>query len=237
MCGRYRIKDTDELTAHLRRTFRIPDWVPDRPRYNIAPGQDLPVVTVDEAGNARVATMRWGFVPFWDKSLKPKVAPINAQSEQVATNVMFRQSVQKRRCLVPGDGFYEWLRLDKKTKYPFDIHLKDGGSFFMAGIFEDMAENRPATCAILTTRSNELMAPIHGRMPVILADTEALQWIAPGPVTPARVAEITAPLASAEMEATPISSLVNNPHNDGPEVLEPVSFSLPPPMPRQDELF
>jgi putative SOS response-associated peptidase YedK len=108
MCGRYRIKDTDELTAELRRIFKIPDWVMG-PRYNIAPSQELPVVVTDDAGKARVATMRWGLVPFWDKSEKPKIAPINARSEDAFAKPMFRQSIQKRRALVPADGFFEFM--------------------------------------------------------------------------------------------------------------------------------
>jgi putative SOS response-associated peptidase YedK len=241
MCGRYRIKETDELTAHLRATFGIPDWVPDRPRYNIAPSQDCPVIIMDDEGDIIVpASMRWGYVPFWEKSEKPKLAPINAQSESVATNGMFRQSVQKRRCLVPADGFYEWLRFDEKTKVPFDIHLKGGRSFFMAGLYEKATETRPATFAILTTRPNELMAKIHTRMPAILDDDEAKRWIQRGAITPDQVAEFTAPHPAEEMEAIPISALVNSPKNDLPEVLAPVAFTpppKPPPKPVQGELF
>lgn len=237
MCGRYRIKDTDELTEHLRQAFGIPDWVVDRTRYNIAPSQELPIVARDDDGKLTLATMRWGFVPFWEKSGKPKLAPINAQTEKVATSAMFRQSVQKRRCLVPADGFFEWLRLDENTKVPFDIHLKSQRSFFMAGLFEKSTETRPATYAILTTRANELMARIHTRMPAILDDEEAKRWIGPGPMTSEQVAELTVPHPTEEMEATPISSLVNSPRNDGPEVLEPVAFMPPPPKPAQGELF
>ena len=105
MCGRYRIKDTDELTEELRRVFKIPNWVMG-PRYNIAPSQELPVVVSSADGKAQVATMRWGLVPFWDKSEKPKIAPINARAEDAFAKPMFRQSIQKRRALVPADGFY-----------------------------------------------------------------------------------------------------------------------------------
>ncbi|MEY4940283.1 MAG: putative response-associated peptidase YedK [Verrucomicrobiota bacterium] len=240
MCGRYRIKETDELTRHLRDTFNVPDWVPDRPRYNIAPSQNLPVLVMNNEGRPEVTTMRWGFVPYWEKSEKPKLAPINAQAEKAAVNGMFRAAVQKRRCLVPADGFYEWLRLDEKTKIPFDIHLRGGRSFFMAGIYECATENRPATYALLTTGPNELMLTIHNRMPAILDDEEAKQWIAPGAMTPEQVATLTAPHPAAEMEAFPISGLVNSPRNNAPEILEPVAFTRPsPPAPKpvQTELF
>lgn len=243
MCGRYRIKDTDELTEHLRRTFGIPNWVNDRnqARYNIAPSQDCPVIVLDDEGDVVVpAVMRWGFVPFWEKADKPKLAPINAQSETIASSGMFRQSLQKRRCLVPADGFYEWLRLDEKTKVPFDIHLKGGGSFFMAAVFEKPTSSRPATFAILTTKPNELMAKIHNRMPVILDDGEARRWLTHRELSSEEVGELTTPHPADDMEATPISSLINNPRNDLPEVLEPVAFTPPPPAPPkpvQGELF
>lgn len=236
MCGRYRIKDTDELTQHLRRTFGIPEWVEDqnRPRYNIAPSQEVPVITMDEEGDVIVpAFMRWGFVPFWEKSAKPKFAPINAQAEKVVMSAMFRQAVQKRRCLVPADGFYEWLRLDEKTKVPFDIHLKSNRSFFMAGLFEKPTESRPATFAVLTTRANALVTKIHDRMPAILDDDEARRWLMRGPLSADEVAQLTEPYPSEEMAATPISALVNNPRNDLPEILEPVDFT-PPEKPASD---
>ena len=240
MCGRYRIKDNDQLTEHLRSTFGIPDWVEDRnrPRYNIAPSQDCPVITLDEEGDVVVpAFMRWGFVPHWEKSDKPRLAPINVQSESVATNGMFRQSLQRRRCLVPADGFYEWLRLDEHTKVPFDIHLRGGRPFFMAGIYEKPAAGRPATFAILTTTPNPLMAKIHTRMPAILDDAEAKRWLAPGEIAAESVAEFAAPHPADDMEAVSISSLVNNPRNDLPAVLEPAAFTPPPPKPVQGELF
>ena len=239
MCGRYRIKATDELNEHLRRTFDLFDAVlADKPRYNIAPSQDCPVIIMDDEGDVIVpAFMRWGYVPYWERSDKPRLAPINAQAESVATSGLFRQSLQRRRCLVPADGFYEWLRLDEKTKVPFDIHLTGGRPFFMAGIYEEGRENRPATFAILTTSPNALMAKIHDRMPAILDDNEAKRWVARGDIAPEKLAELTSPHAAEEMEATPISSLVNSPKNDLPEVLEPVAFTPPSPKPVQGELF
>jgi len=246
MCGRYRIKDTDILTEHLRKTFGIPAWVKDRnaPRFNIAPGQDCPVITfTDDEGDVlptpSMQMMRWGLVPFWEKSEKPKLAPINAKAETVATTGMFKNSVQKRRCLVPADGFYEWLRLDEKTKYPFDIHLKGNRPFVMAGIYEKATETRPATFALLTTAPNELMSRIHDRMPAILDDEEAKTWLRRGAIVPEQVAALTTSHPAEDMEAIPISSLVNSPRSDVPEILTPVA-STPPPKPlkqEQGELF
>jgi len=221
MCGRYRIKDTDELTEELRRVFKIPGWVMG-PRYNIAPSQKLPVVVSDDDGKARVAAMRWGLVPFWDKSEKPKIAPINARSEDAFAKPMFRQAIQKRRCLIPADGFYEWKRIADDRKQPFDIHLKDGRPFFFAGIYEDATEIRPATYLLFTTRPNSLMAEIHNRMPAILTGDRAEQWIVPGPVSAEQLAEFTEPFAADKMVAEPVSALVNNPRNDSPDCIAPI---------------
>ena len=226
-------------------THRIPDWLLDqrKSRYNVAPSQDCPVIIMDDEGDVLPIPcfMRWGLVPYWEKSDKPKLAPINAKSEGVATNAMFKQSVQKRRCLVPADGFYEWLRLDDgKIKVPFDIHLKGDRPFLMAGIYEKATDTRPATFAILTTGPNDLMTAIHNRMPVILDDEEAQRWLKPGTVSPDEVAALTAPHPAEDMEAISISSLVNSPRNDVPEILEPVAFvrpPTPPPAPSQGELF
>lgn len=221
MCGRYRIKDTDALTEELRRTFKIPGWVMG-PRFNIAPSQELPVVINDDAGKAKIATMRWGLVPFWDKSEKPKIAPINARAEEAFTKPMFRQSIQKRRALIPADGFYEWKRLPGDLKQPFDISLKDGRPFFFTGIFEEATEIRPATYLLFTTRPNSLMAEIHNRMPAIITGDRAQQWIAPGPVSAAQLKEFTEPYPAEQMVARPVSTLVNNPSNDSPDCIAPI---------------
>lgn len=222
MCGRYHIKDTDELTRHLRDTFGIPDWVIDRNRFNVAPSQILPIVATDEAGAPRLTTMRWGMVPFWDKSEKPKIAPINARSEEAFTKGMFRQSIQKRRCLIPADGFFEWQKREDGTKQPFEIHLRGGQPFFFPGIYESATELRPETFLLFTTRPNELMAPIHNRMPAILTGAAARGWLAPAQITPDAFTAFTEPRPSSEMEAVPVSSLVNNPRNDSPDVLVPL---------------
>jgi len=221
MCGRYRIKDTDELSEELRRTFKIPDWVMG-PRFNIAPSQQMPVLITGNEGEAKVATMRWGLVPFWDKSEKPKIAPINARAEDAFTKPMFRQSIQTRRCLVPADGFYEWKRLPGDQKQPYDIQLKDGRPFFFAGIYETATQLRPDTYLLFTTRPNALMASIHNRMPAIITGDRAKQWLAPGPISPEQLAGFTEPYPAEEMVAHAVSALVNNPRNDSPDCIVPI---------------
>ena len=231
MCGRYRIKDAETFRLYVKQVYGID--LPDlTPRYNVAPSQLMPIVAADENGAPRAASMKWGLVPFWDKSAKPKIAPINARVEEAFTKAMFRQSIQHRRCLIPADGFYEWQKLPGDLKQPMDIQLKDGRPFFIAGIYENATELRPETYLLFTTQPNELMQKIHNRMPAILSEEKAKRWITKGPVTVEELSDLTTPFPAAEMEAKPISTLINNPRNDMPECI-----AGPDDPPRPGELF
>jgi putative SOS response-associated peptidase YedK len=218
MCGRYLIESTAAIRDLSLRLFFV-GWPDLAQRFNASPSQTMPVIAAGEDGKVRAATMRWGIAPFWDKSEKPKIAPINAKSEEAFAKPMFRQAIQKRRCLVPADGFYEWQKLDGDRKQPFVIRLKGASPFFFAGIYESATEIRPGSFLVFTTAPNALMAEIHNRMPVILPDEAAKRWIAPGPITADQLAGFTASYPAAKMEARPISVLVNNPRNDSSEVL------------------
>lgn len=247
MCGRFHAKDPEEVRELGRRTFGC-DLLLEQPRYNVAPSQTMPVVAAGKDGAPRIAAMRWGLVPYWDRNEKPKIAPINARSEDALTKSMFKQSLQRRRCLIPATGFYEWRRLSDVVKIPHAIQLRSGRAFWIAGIHESATEWRPETFLVLTTRPNELMVAIHDRMPVILCEEAAQRWVAPGEMTAAALAEFSVPFPADEMEAFTISRLVNSPKNDGPEVLSPEDVlreqvSPPkltheePPGPVQTELF
>ena len=218
MCGRYLVQNPAALRELARRLFgdNLPDF---SPHYNVAPSQTVPVIATDEDGAVRAATMKWGLVPFWDKAEKPRLAPINAKSEEAFSKPLFRQSIQKRRCLVPADGFYEWQKLEGDRKQPFAIQLKGGRPFFFAGIYESATEIRPETFLVFTTKPNALMAKIHNRMPVILPEEKARPWISPGPMTADQLAGFTASYPAAKMEALPVPVLVNNPRNDSPDCL------------------
>ena len=220
MCGRYTLRDpvtVAELVARITgEVAKI------NARYNVAPSQLNPVVRMTEGPH--LAEMRWGLVPIWDKSEKPKFAPINARSEEMTGKPTFRQSVQERRCVVPADGFYEWHKLDEKTKVPFYITMKDGTPFFIAGIYEKATETRPDTYALLTTGPNELMRGIHDRMPVILDESGAKRWLAPGKHTAEEVTAMCASYPADKMRACPVSTLVNAPRNDVPECVVPAGI-------------
>jgi putative SOS response-associated peptidase YedK len=246
MCGRYRIREGDKLTKHLRDTFQIPDWVPDRldPRYNIAPTQLVLTIVADETGKPRAKEMKWGFLLKLKGADKPKMQP-NARSETAFTKFSFRYPVQHRRCLIPADGFYEWRREDAagKVKQPFDFHRKGEAPFFFAGIYEDAKGTEPELCLLLTTQPNEVVAPVHDRMPVMLTGDAAKRWLKPGPLTEDEFKMLTGPYDANDMEAVPISSLVNSVKNNGPELLTPAVVGKielePAPLPKdgQQELF
>ena len=189
------------------------------PSFNVAPSQRMPVVTWDESGpGARL--MRWGLIPFWDRSEKPKIMPINARSEDAMKKPMFRGAIQSRRCLVPATGFFEWKKLDPKTKQPHAIGLAGGRPFCFAGIHEPPNACHPATFLILTTKPNALMAEIHDRMPVLLTGKALHEWLEPGAMNEDRFSRVTTPHPASEMVANPVRSLVGNPRNNGPEIMQ-----------------
>lgn len=170
MCGRF------QLTlpfSELVRLYNLTNSVNLRPRYNLAPTQDAAVVRSDPEGGRRLDLMRWGLIPFWAKDAKVGYAMFNAMAETVATKPAFREPFKARRCIVPATGFYEWQKLDAKTKQPFAIVPTDAAVFSLAGLWERWTDKVSGetvhSCTILTTTPNELCATIHDRMPVILA--------------------------------------------------------------------
>jgi putative SOS response-associated peptidase YedK len=171
--------------------------------------------------------MRWGLVPFWDKSEQPKFAPINARSEEAPAKPMFREAIRRRRALAPADVFYEWQRVSEDRKIPHAIGLRDGEPFFLAAIYEPAAPGRPETYALLTTGPNELMQGIHARMPVILTAETAPRWLGAVPLSAGEYAELCTPFPSGRMRAYPVSSAVNSPRNDSPACLVPAASPGP----------
>ena len=151
-------------------------------------------------------------------------APINARAETLLERPLFRTAVARRRCLVIGDGYYEWREAPgQRRKQPYHIRLKDGGLFAMAGLYTDGGEERPATCAIITTEPNEVMAPIHNRMPAILDPALEAIWTDPRVVDPAVILPCLRPYPANEMVAFPVATLVSSPRNDDPTLIQPLS--------------
>ena len=216
MCGRYTLTDPNAVAEAMLREFGVV-ILSELPRYNVAPSQLVPIIRSEASGQLAATPMRWGLVPFWDKSAKPKIAPINARSEEAIGKPMFRQALQRRRALFPCDGFFEWQASSAGPKTPFHIRLLGGKPFVIAGMYEDATEVRPEpTCALLTVGPNELMAPIHNRMPLILDRDAAQQWVRPGPMTADEMAALCRPYPAERMAAHAVSTLVNNVRNDSP---------------------
>jgi putative SOS response-associated peptidase YedK len=229
MCGRYTLRRMDiiEIAMGLQAPPLFEEFT-DRPRFNIAPSQQVPVVRLDKDGRRTLSMVRWGLIPSWAKEL-PKLQPINARAETVATSRMFRPAMERRRCLVPADGFYEWKKLDnspKPRKQPMYITRKDGGLFAFAGLWERWKPDEKSepidTCTIITTTPNCLMESIHDRMPAILDAADYGKWL-DREVGAADVAGLLKPCPDGEWEARPVSTRVNSPRNDDAECVESIT--------------
>ena len=231
MCGRFTLtSNMDELQA--RFDFEARDLV-FRPRYNVAPTQDVVAVVSDgdNPGHNRAELMRWGLIPFWAKDPKIGARMINARAETVAEKPAFKNALKKRRCLILADGFYEW-RKEEKGKTPMYITLKGGVSkskatFAMAGLFETWKspeDELVRSCTIITTSPNPLMEQIHDRMPVILPMEAEATWLDPQVEDQEALTSLLVPFPAEEMDAYVVSTLVNSAKNDFPECLMPADI-------------
>lgn len=217
MCCRYTLRDPSiVLEQVLALGAKMgPTTIPQR--FNAAPSQDLPaVIWTKDGGLCR--SIRWGMVPFNARKDPKRLQLINARSELATEKPTFKQGVQKRRCVLPADGYFEWHRHpDGKTKSPFYVRRADGASFFLAGIYDEACEPFAAGFVVLTTISNDIIRPIHDCMPVILDLAEASAWLTPGPVSPIQVRTLCVSYPSALLRVDPVSPLVDNVRNDSPE--------------------
>ena len=219
VCGRISRTSPREAIAQEFGVSRFVN-VDLRPRYNVAPSQTVETIIRVE-GEKRLGPMRWGFVS--PSAKDPKLAPINARAETLATSSMFRDAFRRHRCLVVADGFYEW-RKDGRRKTPFFIRLRSSRPFGFAGIWSLRGTDvgtRSATCAIVTCPPNELMATIHNRMPVILPPGARDRWLDPT-AGEAELRGLLVRLPAKDLEAYEVSTLVNSPGNDSPECVRPV---------------
>jgi putative SOS response-associated peptidase YedK len=220
MCGRY------TLTLHAERlaqVFGLSGIVEElKARYNIAPRQLIATVgRKPKSADRGLAMLRWGLVPSWSDNPNPKMQPINAKSETVATSPFFRTSFGSRRCLVPATGFYEW-KLEGKKKVARHIRMKDGEPFAFAGIWDTWGKGpeRLSTACILTTKPNELVAEIHDRMPLILPRESYEAWLDPA-TDGAELKSLMVPYPADRMEAVRVGPAVNKVGNEGAGCVEP----------------
>jgi putative SOS response-associated peptidase YedK len=218
MCGRYSLAATEE---ELLETFDVPILTFEhRPRYNIAPGQEAPVVAEDRAGR-RIGLLEWGFLPAWKD--EPTGGFVNARAESVASKASFREAFRRRRCLVPADGFYEW-RSEGGRKVPYWIHPPDDGLLAFAGLWTSWrrpdAEARH-TFAILTTDANREVSDIHDRMPVVVSPEDRDAWL-DRDTPPERLDAVLHPAPDGVLALRRVSTRVNRPDDDDPGLIEPV---------------
>lgn len=219
MCGRYALYGP---SSRYSRRFGVPeDECHFGDRYNVAPSLKLPVVRTAEDGSRHVIEAVWGLLPRWVQDPKAINHPINAKAETAATKPMFRHAYRHARVLVPAAGFYEW-QVRESGKQPYFIRLADDEPMGFAGLLErwEGSDGLSLSFAILTTDANELMAPIHNRMPVIVRPSDYEAWLDPALTDPAMMDQLARPYPAELMEAWPVSRAVNNARSEGPELIE-----------------
>ncbi len=220
MCGRYTLTPEQKK---IQAEFKVkPGHYVHEPRYNIAPSQPAPVIVREDENVMKM--MKWGLVPYWAKDPKIGFKLINARAETITEKPSFKTAFKKRRCLVPADGFYEWEKgQGKRVKIPHRFVLNSGKLFSFAGLWDiwQTPEGKPLeTFTIITTSPNELMKPIHDRMPVILHKEDEELWLDPGANENALLS-ILKPFESELMEEYEVSIKVNSPRDDSPECVNP----------------
>jgi len=236
MCGRY----TNTLKREdLARIFPEAAHLADATgceRFNIAPTQDV-LALVERKGERRMGPLRWGLVPFWAKDPSVGNRMINARAETAATKPAFRDAMRRRRCLIPADGFYEWRKLADAApdsdapakgkrkpavrKQPYLFRMKGDKPFAFGGLWDTWWRDgkKLESFTILTTTPNELVAPVHDRMPVIVARADFARWL-DSARNATDVQDLLRPYDAAEMEAVPVGKHVNSPGNDDPRCVE-----------------
>ena len=224
MCGRFALLTHAEA---LIKRFGVEEVIKrPEPKYNIAPSQNVTVVVQRET--RQLTEMRWGLIPSWAEDVSIGNRLINARVETVSEKPAFRSALKKRRCLILADGFYEWKKVGK-TKIPTHIRLKNREPFAFAGLYEFWKTKSGKileSCTILTTAPNDVMIPIHDRMPVIMSSASEAVWLNPENQDPSELMPLLKPYKSEKMEAFEVSEFVNSPRNQGPLCTKPVNTTL-----------
>lgn len=212
MCGRYNLRTSATALAEIFRALDVPEIVP---RFNISPTQRVLVIRQDD--HRRFAQIRWGLIPPWAKDAESGPPLINARAETVRDKPAFRRAFRNQRCLIPADGFYEW-RKNGKAKQPYHITMLDEKPFAFAGLWDrwDHGDGPVDCCTIVTTMANDVLQPLHDRMPAILAPGDYDTWLMGEPDT---AAGLLRPYPATLMTAYPVSATVNNARNETPECI------------------
>lgn len=227
MCGRYYRKSDKQKIAEAFKLGELSSDFVLSENYNIAPSTFQPVIRESkDTGERELVMMRWGLVPFFAKSIADfkGLSTINARAETITTSATWRGPFKSRRCLIPADGFYEWKKLDPRTKQPYAINVTRQQPFAFAGLWDawkDPDGGWLQSFSIITTEANELMAPIHNRMPVILHPPDYKRWLDRNNDFPELPPiDLLRTYPTEEMQASPCNPLVGNVRNNGPEMLD-----------------
>jgi putative SOS response-associated peptidase YedK len=223
MCGRFTQAQIAELDREIFKLLELPDL---EPKYNIAPTEDAAVIRERAEGGRNLDLLRWGLIPSWanDPSIGNRL--INARAESVTQKAAFRDAFHARRALVPVDGFYEWEKTPH-GRQPYYIRVRGGEVYTLAGLWEhfESRETGPVeSFTIITTDSNELVRPIHDRMPVILPQEAYDAWLDPANQDVKGLKGLLRPFPADEMDMYPVSRYVNKPQNKDAECVQPVEL-------------
>ena len=220
MCGRFIQCTSGEALAERFHLPIIPDLTP---RYNVAPSQSVGVIRVTHAGHREFVALRWGLVPAWSPEPRTAYSTFNARAETVADKPTYRHAFRRRRCLIPADGFYEWRTVGKR-KQPYCIAPTDGEPFAFAGLWERWERDGTVveSCTIVVTTANATIAPLHDRMPVILARADEARWLDPALTDPAILQPLLVPCAPERLRVWPVGTAVNRPSSEGPDLMTPL---------------
>jgi putative SOS response-associated peptidase YedK len=235
VCNRYRLTHSKQ---YLTERFQASDdsGMEDHPRYNIAPTQQVLIVREEQGEKVRhLTTMRWGLIPSWAKDMSIGNKTLNARSETVTTTPAFRESILKKRCLIPADGFYEWRKMGS-VKQPYCFEVGDGEVFALAGLWDEWTSPDGEiieSCTILTTGPNSLVEDLHNRMPVIVPPEKYEQWLDPDVTNFEEIRDILKPYEATLMRRHTVSTKLNNSKNDDAESAAPVRIEEQ----KQDSLF
>ena len=226
MCGRYSLIFIDDLGNRFR-VFN--PMIGLRSRFNIAPGNEMPVIVNDDVNGDKknLVMMKWGLVPHWTRDIHSTKRSINARAESLAEKPSFAGLLKNQRCLVPASGFFEWKKEGTK-KIPFYINLPKSPLFAFAGLYDqwnDPAGNSLLTYTIITVEPNELVAEVHNRMPSILSGENEDLWLSKNPLGAGDLKEILTPYPAENLSMYPVSPLVNRPDTDDERVIQPMESS------------
>lgn len=225
MCGRFALAYPRSSLIDWYHAASMPEI---EPRYNIAPTANILVIRTGPTGRAG-SMMRWGLIPRWAKDIKKLPLLFNARAESVVTKPLFKTVFRRQRCIIPASGFYEWMLLkESKNKQPFYVSAKDGNPLSLAGIWETATVNETVidSCTIITTACNDLMCPIHERMPVILPIEAWETWLIPSQLSDDMLLSYLKPFASEQLQAWEVSPAVGRASNQGAQLIRPVKDNL-----------